>query len=214
MHIDTTDYFDATEEHRLKQFLTSACRDPLVHSRLLNTLSMLEHVGSRKIMASQSRLVKSLSLGTLKHLAEETRHAYFLKRAAESIAATALNYNDSDLLAGPQARLYMGKLDAFVARTSTGPATYLYVTLVVELRAIWFYAIYQAALKQRNHVLNLRSLIAEEKQHLSEMTTKLTSLGENLEARLPVFRSFEATLYANLLTALERSVTPSTHAFP
>ena len=59
--------------------------DAPLHARFLNTLSMLEHMGSSKIMATQQGA--GIDQATLKHVAEEAQHAYFMKRQAEKTAA-------------------------------------------------------------------------------------------------------------------------------
>ena len=79
------------------------CADPTQHARFLNMLSLMEHIGSRKIMATQSNA--ALANDTLKHLAEEARHAYFFKRAAEKLARKPLDYSTEETLAGPFARI-------------------------------------------------------------------------------------------------------------
>lgn len=194
----------ATDPARTNAFLDAACADPGLHARFLNTLSLMEHIGSRKIMASQSR--GPLAQDTLKHLAEETRHAFFFKRAADAAARRELSYDDADVVAGPHARLYMGRLDAFIDQSVSGEAAYLYMSLIVEIRAIWFYRLYQDALQRGGHALSLRSLLAEETQHLAEMRQRLAELGENLDARLPVFTAYEEALFGNLLAGLEQGI--------
>ena len=66
----------------------------------------MEHIGSRKIMASQSE--RGLGGDTLRHLAEETRHAYFFKRAAEKLAHRPLGYGAAETIAGAAARVLHG----------------------------------------------------------------------------------------------------------
>ena len=61
---------------------------PREHARFLNTLSLMEHIGSRKIMVSQT--CGPLGREVLKHLAEETRHAFFFKKAAETLGRAAV----------------------------------------------------------------------------------------------------------------------------
>jgi hypothetical protein len=198
----------ASDAPRVRLFLKQVCTAPERHARFLNTLSLLEHIGSRKIMASQSRAGADLALSrhALRHLAEETRHAYFFRRAAEAIAQRELSYQANEILAGSHARLYMGRLDAFIARSASGQAAYLYMSLIVELRAVWFYKIYQEVLKETGQPLSLTSLLAEETRHLEEMDEHLYGLGENLDARLPVFSAFEETHFIAMLAGLEHSV--------
>ncbi|OJT95090.1 MAG: hypothetical protein BGN82_08640 [Alphaproteobacteria bacterium 65-7] len=198
----------ATDPIRINAFLDAACADPGLHARFLNTLSLMEHIGSRKIMVSQSR--RPLGQETLKHLAEEARHAFFFKRAADAAARREMSYDDVDVIAGPRARLYMGRLDAFIGHAVSGEAAYLYMSLTIEIRAIWFYRLYQDALKRNGHGLNLNSLLAEETRHLDEMRRRLVALDENPDARLPVFVAYEEALFGNLLTGLEQGVAATT----
>lgn len=112
---------------------------PAQHARFLNTLALMEHIGSRKIMVSQTK--GTLGQEILKHLAEETRHSYFFKRAAETIARRSLEFNDADAIRPASAKMYFGRLDASID-DALGPdvhheVPYLYVSLTIELRAIW-----------------------------------------------------------------------------
>lgn len=192
----------------VRRLLAELCAAPALHARFLNTLSLLEHIGSRKIMLSQARPEREV----LRHLAEETRHAFFFKRAAESIAQGALSYKNSDLLAGAQARFYMGRLDGQIAQIASGAAAYYYMSLLVELRAIWFYRIYQSVLTETGQKLNLAGLLVEETRHLADMNDHLTALGENPQTRLPGLIAFEERCFAKLLTGLDRAAgTASRH---
>ena len=194
----------AHDEPRVRLFLKQVCAAPPLLARFLNTLSLMEHIGSRKIMISQSR--GELGLGTLQHLAEETRHAYFFKRAAEGVAQGKLAYDADAILAGPRARFYMGRLDAFVARSAQGQAAYLYMSLLIEIRAVWFYKILQDVFRQMRQPINLTSLLAEETMHLEEMGKHLRSLGEDLDTRLPVFAAYEEAQFTHLLAGLEHAI--------
>src|SRR5690606_16662201 len=110
------------------------------HARLLNTLSLLEHLGSRKIVATQSSA--GIDEPTLRHVAEEAHHAYFMKRQAQKAGGRALEYVDTDLLAPAAARMYFQRLEAGMKRalgsTPRPRATYLYMSMIVEFRALWF----------------------------------------------------------------------------
>ena len=96
----------------MRQRLSALIAAPVAHTRFLNMLSLMEHIGSRKIMTSQAK--GALGQETLKHLAEETRHAFFFKRLAEKIARRPLDYTGAVTLAAPAARAYMGRLDAAI----------------------------------------------------------------------------------------------------
>ncbi len=181
------------------------CRHASAHVRFLNTLSLMEHVGSRKIMASQSK--RDLSGETLRHLAEETRHAFFFKHAAEKLARRPLGYGAAETIAGSSARFYMGRLDAGIASDfadmPAGPLPYLYMSLIVELRAVWFYQLYQETLTENDHGLSLRSVLAEEELHLNAMLAHLTELDTDCASRVTRFRALEQQRFRVLWDAVE-----------
>ena len=184
-------------------WLSDVCDNPARHARFLNTLSLMEHIGSRKIMASQSGT--NLRNDTLKHLAEETRHAFFFKRAAEAIAGRELTYDDADTIAGASARQYMGRLDAFIEDAlSNRPreTAYLYMSLIVEFRAVWLYRLYQDVLAAKNLPLSLKSVLAEEELHLREMKERLEELDPACEQHTRAFCVFEAERFRALWAGL------------
>ena len=204
-------YAQVEEESRaiagpMRAWLLEICADPMRHARFLNTLSLMEHIGSRKIMASQSGA--NLHYDTLKHLAEETRHAFFFKRAAEAIMGRELTYNDADTIAGASARQYMGRLDAFIEDALPNrprEAAYLYMSLIVEFRAVWFYRLYQDVLAAKGLPLSLKSVLAEEELHLNEMTTRLEGLDPQREQHTRAFCAFEAERFRALWDGLREN---------
>lgn len=157
-------------EAPVRQYLDRVIADRPAHARFMNMLSMLEHMGSRKIMVSQMSRQSTLSEDTLKHLAEEARHAYFFKRQAERAAGKALDgWVDDNTTARIPALMYFGRLDAGISKEVDADTAYGWVSLVIELRACWLYRIYQEALEASDYKLSLKSLIAEEDGHLEEM---------------------------------------------
>jgi hypothetical protein len=187
-------------ESRVHVLLARIGDDTVLGARFLNTLSLMEHIGSRKIMISQSR-GSVLNADTLQHLAEETRHAFFFKRAAEALAGRPLGYDDGDLLAAAPARHYMARLDARIARSASGRNAYLFMSYIVEVRAVWFYNLYDRVLKAAGRPLKLTSLLAEEKSHLADMRAQLDP---HVETQLAAFSAHENSLFTKLLTALEQ----------
>jgi len=189
----------------VKQRLGWFSRHPSAHARFLNTLSLMEHIGSRKIMASQSD--RALGGETLRHLAEETRHAYFFKRAAEKLAHRHLGYDASETLAGAAARGYMERLDAEILHELDGepasPLPYLYMSLIVELRAVWFYRLYQDALIEHGLSLSLRSVLAEEELHLDAMLARLGEMDSHCTPRMSRFQVLELHRFRVLWDAIE-----------
>lgn len=183
--------------------LDTICADPNVHVRFLNTLSLLEHIGSRKIMLARARVADG---AMLKHLAEESRHAFFFKRAAEKLAGRVLDYDNGDLLAGPAARWYMGRLDAGISSSiapEEGPLPYLYMSLIVEYRAIWAYRIYQPVLAERQCGISLNSVLAEEDLHRKNMLAEIGSRDAASRVRIPMFRAMEHDGFRKFWSAIE-----------
>jgi hypothetical protein len=184
--------------------LASLCRQTSQHARFLNMLSLLEHIGSRKIMAS--RAITAPGHDILKHLAEETRHAFFFKRAAEKLARRPMDYSYLNTMACASARSYMGRLDAEIARALAKGAPvlpYLYMSLIVELRAVWTYRLYQAVLTEENTGLTLKSILAEEELHLSAMLARLKHMDSNIVARVALFSGFEEVRFRYLWSRIE-----------
>ena len=102
---------------------------------MINTLSMLEHIGSHKIMATQH--APDIDQPTLKHVAEESHHAYFLKRQAEKTAARPMEYVEDDLLAPAAARMYFQRLEsAMLAHTRAAAQRARRVPLHVDDRRV------------------------------------------------------------------------------
>lgn len=189
-------------------FLRSVIADAGSHVRFLNLLSLLEHIGSRKIMLSQMKGI--LTQDILKHLAEETRHAFFFKREAEKLAGHGLEgYTDAETLAAGAGRFYFGRLDSGLTRglgkvhAETG---YLWVSLVIELRAIWVYRLYQKAVTEAGFALPLRGIIAEEDKHLADMVDRLAEIGFDTSAALPGAMALEKTLFTRLFAAMQAGV--------
>ena len=180
------------------------CTEPRLHARFMNTLSLMEHIGSRKIMATQHG--DDLDQPTLKHLAEETRHAFFFKRHAERSAARPLTYAAPELLAPAPARMYFQRLEAAIARALRGEArrraVYLYTSMIIEFRAVWAYGLYQDALTRAGQPVSLKSLLAEEEGHLAEMARRLDGQGHYSGERVAAFCAEERRLFERLVAAL------------
>ena len=182
--------------------------DASLHPRLLNTLSMLEHLGSHKIMATQHS--SAIDQPTLRHVAEEAHHAYFMKRQAEKAAGRPLEYVEPDLLAPAAARMYFQRLEAEMKRTLASQksmrAAYLYMSMIVEFRALWFYGLYQHVLKHAGFGLALKRIVGEEENHLLEVANRLDMEGALSDARASKFLSVEKRLYERLLRGFELAV--------
>ena len=193
---------------RTRSVLEAIIGEPERHARMLNTLSLLEHMGSHKIMATQHSA--GIDQATLKHVAEEAQHAYFMKRQAEKTAERPLDYTADDLLAPASARLYFQRLEVatvhMLGSRRSARAAYLYMSMIVEFRALWFYGLYSQALQRARHALSLKRVLGEEQAHLGDMAERLDAGGELDDARAAPMLAAERRLYSRLLGALERAV--------
>jgi hypothetical protein len=193
---------------RTRAVLDSLIAAPARHARMINTLSLLEHMGSHKIMATQHSA--AIDQATLKHVAEEAHHAYFMKRQAEKTAERALEYVADDLLAPASARMYFQRLEAATVRAlktqRSSRAAYLYMSMIVEFRALWFYGLYETALKRARHAMSLKRVLGEEQAHLGDMAERLQASDELHDARTAEVLGAERNLYSRLLGALEREI--------
>jgi hypothetical protein len=193
---------------RTRALLDAIIAEPQRHARMINTLSLLEHMGSHKIMATQHSA--AIDQPTLKHVAEEAQHAYFMKRQAEKTAERTLQYVAADLLAPASARMYFQRLEGATVRAlgerRSSRAAYLYMSMIVEFRALWFYGLYEQALKRARHALSLKRVLGEEQAHLGAMAERLAAGGELDDARAAPVLAAERKLYARLLAAVERAV--------
>ena len=193
---------------RTRALLEPIIADASRHARLLNTLSLLEHMGSHKIMATQHS--SGIDQATLKHVAEEAHHAYFMRRQAEKTAERPLEYVDNDLLAPSSARMYFQRLEGTTVRAlgerRSARAAYLYMAMIVEFRALWFYGLYQQALTRARHALSLKRVLGEEQAHLGDMAERLEASRELDDTCAAAVLAAERKLFSRLLGALERAV--------
>jgi len=192
---------------RTQVLLASLVADPKRHARMINTLSLLEHMGSHKIMATQHSA--AIDQATLKHVAEEAHHAFFMKRQAEKTAERPLEYVAGDLLAPSSARMYFQRLEGATVRAlgqrRSTRAAYLYMSMIVEFRALWFYGLYEHALKRAKHVMSLKRVLGEEQAHLGDMAERLDAGNELDDSRASQVLAAERKLYSRFLGALERA---------
>ena len=164
------------------QILSAIIKNDQLHARWLNTLSLMENTGARKISACEDP--ETVTYIILKHAAEEHRHAFYLKKQIEKIGDHICpTYAGQYLLAPAYSKYYLNQLDVSVCRYLKNVlnlsgrelrfAAYLLVTYAIEVRADALYPVYQDALEQVNSKINVKSIILEEEGHLEEMINQL-----------------------------------------
>ncbi|HEY8782800.1 MAG TPA: hypothetical protein VIM16_14340 [Mucilaginibacter sp.] len=204
-----------TEPIIISQILPLIIADDELHAKWLNTLSLMENTGARKISASEDPLTVTYII--LKHAAEEHRHAFYLKKQIEkTIDGLCPTYAAEYLLAPAFSRYYLNQLDVEVCRYLkndlglTGKdlrfAAYLLVTYAIEVRADELYPIYQDALENAGSKINVKSIILEEEGHLEEMISQLKRFSPDWELHAQKAVQFESRLFGDWVRALSESL--------
>ena len=173
-----------------------------LHMRWLNTLSYLEHIGSRKILKTQSS--EYTDQNTLRHAAEEARHAYIFKKMTEKLKNGSSDYTKESMLCGYSANRYFQSLDAMVLKKLKNEKNYtrlcyLYVTTLVEERAGWLYPLYQKCLEKKKSAVDISGIIKEEERHLEEMHDGIKMMDKSI---LDEFRLEEEKFFKKYLNSL------------
>ena len=199
----------------LTQLLKQIVGNNDYHTRFLNTLSLQENIGARKISASEQP--ETTSFMVLKHAAEEHRHAFYLKKQIQKIAPDACpTYAPEYLLAPHHSKYYLNKLDLETARylkTKLGLTAsalkygcYLFVTYAIEVRADILYPIYQEVLDQSKSKVSVKNIIIEEQGHLEEMIAQLNLFSSEWEIHAQSITTIEQRLYDSWIQDLADAV--------
>jgi hypothetical protein len=199
----------------LHNILPTIIADNQLHARWLNTLSLMENTGARKISASEDPTTVTYII--LKHAAEEHRHAFYLKKQIEKTGKTLCpTYADEYLVASNYSKYYLNMLDVEVCRylkkelNLTGKelrfAAYLLVTYAIEVRADELYPIYQDALDSAGSKINVKSIILEEEGHLEEMINQLKTFSPQWQLHADKAVAMETRLFNDWVIALGEEV--------
>lgn len=155
----------------MKNIIYKIINSPIIYAKFLNTLSLLEYIGARKILKSQRQ--ENINEKILAHATEELRHAQVLKKAAQRLTpGLCKSYLPDELICGTDATHYFQVIDQTVQQqlTNNNPIqAYLYTTFLIETRAIEFYTIFEATLAELNKPTVFRGIITEENNHLTEI---------------------------------------------
>ena len=194
----------------LNTILPQIIADNHLHARWLNTLSLMENTGARKISASEDPATVTYII--LKHAAEEHRHAFYLKKQIEKTGKELPTYAAEYLIAPAFSKYYLNQLDIDVCRYLkkelhlTGAelrfAAYLLVTYASEVRADELYPIYQDALDAVGSKVNVKSIILEEEGHLEEMINQLQKFSPEWELHAKRSVDMETRLFHQWVNSL------------
>lgn len=203
--------------NELNQVLNTIVADDDLHARWLNTLSLMENTGARKISASEDPATVTYII--LKHAAEEHRHAFYLKKQIEKTGLEGYTtYAPEFLLAPKYSKYYLNLLDVEVCRYLKNTlalsgselrfAAYLLVTYAIEVRADELYPVYQDALDRAKSKVNVKSIILEEEGHLEEMLKQLKDFSADWQKHADVAVAIETRLCGDWVKQLKNEVLP------
>src|SRR3954468_13075339 len=103
------------QEEQLSGVVDKIVKRDELHMKWLNSLSMMENTGARKISKYEHPVHTNIIV--LKHAAEEARHAYYLKKQISKLAKDACpDYSYPYLLAPIESHHYLNMLDVEACR--------------------------------------------------------------------------------------------------
>jgi bacterioferritin (cytochrome b1) len=189
---------------QLEKVIHQIVGNNFLHAKWLNTLSLMENTGARKISAGEHPI--KVNLIVLKHAAEESRHAYYLKKQIAKLQTDGFeDYNFKYLIAPVQSYHYLQCLDVAASRYlrekmnlsgyNLSFGAYLLVTYAIEVRADELYGIYQSALDKVGSKVNVKSIIIEEEGHLEEMIQQLKNFDSDWENHAQAICKIENLLF-------------------
>lgn len=202
---------------RINIVIDKIISNPLLHIKWLNTLSYLEHTGSKKI--HKSNFGEYLNIDVLLHACEEARHAYYFKKFIQKIMPEKkdINYEYKYLLAGFSSFKYFNALDLEVYKYIKSNLksndkhfltfiAYLYVTYIIEERANMVFHIYNDYLEKNQMGISLKGIIKEEEKHTKIIYSILEKQNFNYELFLKDLSDLEISLFDKYLDRLEKVV--------
>ncbi|RYF97576.1 MAG: hypothetical protein EOO02_20600 [Chitinophagaceae bacterium] len=197
----------------MSTLINTIVADNTLHAKWLNTLSLMENTGARKISAGEHPL--NVTLIVLKHAAEEARHAFYLKKQISKVATGFDTYQFPFLLAPLHSYQYLHALDIATSRylkTKLGLSgdalrygAYLLVTYAIEVRADELYPVYQEVLESTDSKVNVKSIILEEAGHLEEMIKQLQQFSPDWELHAAEILRIEKSCFEKWTAALEEA---------
>ncbi len=189
----------------MKEFLTHITRDKNLESKWLNTISLLEYVGARKISKTVCQTHPSEEI--LQHYADEVRHAHVFKKLSNSLTGA----QNKEYLCGEEGMNYFQSLDqqasSWVAsHLGTDPYfNYLFVTWLIERRAMKLYPLYRTVTSAPQVASELQKIIVEEASHMHPIEDKVKSMlsSDKLEELCGIEERLFAEFEANLTKSLQ-----------
>ncbi len=175
-----------------------------LHARFINTMSLLEYIGARKIVKSQ--VDRSITSELLSHISEELRHAQILKQLALKLSDQSLDtYGEDHLIAGSEGRAYIQTVDRAVEKALPKKdewGNYLITTLLIEERAAKVYPFYDLYLNKFGVSGRLSSIVRDEDKHLQAVVNHLKKSYPGIEQLLEQLRQIETESFNQFMGAV------------
>lgn len=191
-----------------KKTLADLVMLPELHGRFLNTLSLLEYIGARKIMKSQEET--HITPTVLGHMVEEIRHAQIVKKIAIKVGGSSLKtYTEPSLLCGDEGRAYIQAIDhkaEEVLGVKNSVANYLLTTLIVEERAQELYPYYDQLLAPLGLNGPLKAIFREEEEHLAQVTEMLRIQNLCTDEMFEKVRAVERDYFENFFKQVQKQI--------
>lgn len=196
--------------NQINDILEFIIKEPQSHGRWLNTISYLKYIAIRKILSSQSE--SFIDEVMLRHIAEETRHAFFLKNLIAKTGMSLPNYEYANLYCGFSSFRYFQSVDIIVQKELLDIDSekeylylcYLYVSHLIEERANWLYHKYNSTLQRNNSSFALISIILEEARHLEMVQELLPQHDIDYQERILRLKKEESSLFDRFYLTLLR----------
>lgn len=194
----------------MKKILQKIVEDRELEARWLNTLSLLEYIGSSKI--SKTVCLAHPSLEILEHFSDEARHAHAFKRLSHELSKRKCH----DYLCADEAISYFQMLDHTISEWLTNLTghddfyqNYLFVTDMIERRAMKVYPLYKSVTQSEVVREELQDIILEETRHMHDIEKKalkilkkkgLRDFSSLFEIEEHFYQVFEASLRKKLFS--------------
>ncbi len=194
---------DKELEKDLQFFLQNIVQNKSLHTRWLNTLAFMEHIGSRKIIKSQNSM--TLDHFILQHISEEARHAFYFKNLAYKLSPSDCpNFEESYMIKGSSSEDYFQNIDHKAEEELADSPdkkllNYLYTTWMVEERAIVLYELYNQILKNNKIPFNLNFILREEDHHLKMVIQIIQQKDPDFKERAIRLFKYERVAFTSLV---------------
>lgn len=199
----------------MKEVLAKIVQNHLLEAKWLNTLSLLEHMGARKINKSVGGDHPSFEI--LQHLQDETRHASVFKELSLFIS----DRQCSAYLCADEAISYFQMLDHTSSEWLTNLTgqensyqNYLLVTCLIERRAMKIYPLYKNSTRNPQIKEKLEKIIQEENSHRYLIEKKVGELFSKNLSTLDDCLKIEENLFMTFSGSLRRELSGSWHKLP